>query len=85
MALLEALALATPAVVSPAVERLIEVGRAGAGWVADDDDVGPLLRGFTKDELAQRGQAALELSERFDWDSVAERYEAAYRDALGSG
>ena len=62
MALLEALALATPALVSPAVERLIGVGRAGAGWVADDDDVGPLLRGLTKDdELAQRGRAALEL------------------------
>jgi glycosyltransferase involved in cell wall biosynthesis len=85
MALLEALALATPALVSPAVERLIRVERAGAGWVATHDDVGSLLRGLAKDELARRGRAALELSKRYDWESVAERYEVAYRGALGSG
>ena len=40
MALLEALSLGRPAVVSPAVERLIGVGAAGAGWVADEENLG---------------------------------------------
>lgn len=84
MALLEALVLSTPAVVSPAVERLVGVDRAGAGWVASPNDLGPLLRGLTREELILRGRAALELSKGYDWDSVAERYEAAYRGAIGS-
>ena len=84
MSLLEALALATPAVVSPAVERLIGVDRAGAGWVVTPDDLGPLLRRLAREELVRRGRQALELSRGYDWDSVAERYEAAYRRALGS-
>jgi glycosyltransferase involved in cell wall biosynthesis len=81
MALLEALSLATPAVVSPAVERLIGIDAAGAGWAVDAAGLGPLLRRLQdegKDELRRRGGAALELSRRYDWDSVAEEYETAY-------
>ena len=86
MALLEALSLATPAVVSPAVERLIGVEEAGAGWAVDDVGLGPLLRrlqGEGMDEFQGRGQAALELSRRYDWDSVAEKYERAYGQIVG--
>lgn len=84
MALLEALSLATPAVVSPAVERLVGVAAAGAGWSADEADLGPLLRRLRGDgrELEGRGRAALQLSRQYDWDSVAERYETAYDQIL---
>jgi glycosyltransferase involved in cell wall biosynthesis len=81
MALLEALSLSTPAIVSSAVERLIGVDAAGAGWAVDDAGLGPLLRRLQdegRDELRRRGRAALDLSRRYDWDSVAERYEAVY-------
>jgi glycosyltransferase involved in cell wall biosynthesis len=84
MALLEALALARPAVVSPAVERTLGVAAAGAGWVVSDGDVGRVLRDIDKDGISQRGGAAFQLSKRYDWDTVAERYEAAYERARGS-
>ncbi len=84
MALLEALALGRPAVVSPAVERTIGVGDAGAGWVVSEGDVGRVLRDIRRDELSERGRAALQLSKRYNWDRVAERYEAAYERARGS-
>jgi glycosyltransferase involved in cell wall biosynthesis len=84
MALLEALALGRPAVVSPAVERTIGVGDGGAGWVVSEGDVGRVLRDIRRDELSERGRAALKLSKQYDWDTVAERYEAAYERAQGS-
>jgi glycosyltransferase involved in cell wall biosynthesis len=84
MALLEALALGRPAVVSPAVERVIGIAAAGGGWVASENDLGHVLRDIQRDELSRRGRAARLLSRRFDWDSVAQRYEAAYERARGS-
>ena len=83
MALLEALALGRPAVVSPAVERLVGVAASGAGWVVSEGDVGRVLRDIRMDELSERGRAALQLSKRYDWARVAERYEAAYERARG--
>jgi glycosyltransferase involved in cell wall biosynthesis len=87
MALLEALSYGTPAVVSPAVERVVAVEAAGAGWVAGSDDLGALLRYLHQDgqaELATRGQAAMVLAGRYDWDAVARQYEAAYERACRS-
>jgi glycosyltransferase involved in cell wall biosynthesis len=81
MALLEALSLATPAIVSPAVERLIGVDAAGAGWSVTDEGLGPLLRrlgGERRNELESRRLAAFDLSRRYDWDSVSVQYERAY-------
>jgi glycosyltransferase involved in cell wall biosynthesis len=86
MALLEALSLGRPAMVSPAVERLIGISAGGAGWVADEQSLGSMLRhlqGEGRDELARRGRAALQLSRRYDWDSVARQYEVAYERARG--
>jgi glycosyltransferase involved in cell wall biosynthesis len=83
MALLEALSLGLPAVVSPAVEQLIGVDAAGAGWVATEERLGPLLRGLDENQLERRRGAAVALSRRFDWDSIAARYEAAYERAIG--
>lgn len=84
MVLLEALALGRPALVSGAVEGSVPVAEAGAGWMAGDADLGTVLREITRmgrDELAERGHAALLLSHRYDWDSVAESYEAVYERA----
>jgi glycosyltransferase involved in cell wall biosynthesis len=86
MALLEALSFAKPAVVSPTVERSIGVEKAGAGWVATEAQLGPLLRRLLDErraELAGRGEAARKLAGRYEWDTVAQQYEAAYERALG--
>ena len=88
MALLEALSLSVPAVVSPAVERAIGVEAAGAGWVAEGQGLGPLLsrlRDADRGEVTRRGEAAALLSAGYDWDEVAERYEHAYGQALPPG
>jgi glycosyltransferase involved in cell wall biosynthesis len=85
MALLEALSVGTPAIVSRAVERVVQVDAAGAGWVVDDRDLGELLRqlsGSRRDELRSRRPAARSLARRYDWDDVAARYERTYERAL---
>jgi glycosyltransferase involved in cell wall biosynthesis len=86
MALLEALATSTPAIVSHAVERVLPVEAAGAGWAVDARTLGPLLRRLRADErdtLRIRGEAALKLAARYDWDIVAERYWTTYRSIAG--
>jgi glycosyltransferase involved in cell wall biosynthesis len=88
MALLEALSVSTPAVVSAAVGRSVDVEAAGAGWIVGEGGLGPLLRslmGEGKQELARRGRAAVLQSRSYDWRAVAERYEAMYEQAVGSG
>jgi glycosyltransferase involved in cell wall biosynthesis len=88
MALLEALSVATPVVVSPAVGRAIDVEAAGAGWIVQEGGLGALLRrlhGEGREELARRGRAASLASRRYDWKSVAHEYEALYERAVGSG
>jgi glycosyltransferase involved in cell wall biosynthesis len=87
MALLEALALGTPAVVSPAVARVIDVEAAGAGWVARPGHLGTLLRDIGEggnQQLRSRGDAARLVARRYDWDAVAEQYEAVYEQVLRS-
>jgi glycosyltransferase involved in cell wall biosynthesis len=88
MALLEALSHGTPAVVSSAVERLIGIQAAGAGWVADENSIeavlGQVLRTGT-DELRRYQEAAASLASRYRWATVAKEYAVAYEHARGSG
>jgi glycosyltransferase involved in cell wall biosynthesis len=86
MALLEALSLSVPAIVSPPVERAVGVEAAGAGWAVDEDRLGPLLVSLgesDRSELTRRGDAATRLARRYSWQDVAERYEDAYGRVLG--
>jgi len=81
IALLEALAHGVPPVVSPAVDRLVGVSEARAGWVAEAPELGALLRGLQAldpSDRDSRAQAARTLAARYDWAAVAARYEAAY-------
>jgi glycosyltransferase involved in cell wall biosynthesis len=87
MALLEALAVGTPALVSPAVEAAVPVGGAGAGWVAADGDAASVLRAIERmsdAERAERRAAAAALASRYDWASVGERFESVYERAIGA-
>jgi glycosyltransferase involved in cell wall biosynthesis len=85
LSLLEALAHGVPAVVSPAVDRLVGVAAAGAGWSATPSELGALLRSVWElddRERARRGAAARALSARYDWATIGLRYEAAYAELL---
>jgi glycosyltransferase involved in cell wall biosynthesis len=85
LSLLEALAHGIPAVISPAVDRLVGVVAAGAGWSAAPAELGALLRRLQRldgREWEARAVAARTLADRYDWTSVARRYEAAYLRVL---
>jgi glycosyltransferase involved in cell wall biosynthesis len=87
ISLLEALRLGTPALVSPAVEQAVGVAAAGAGWVAEPEEVGGLLRilaGLDRSAWAARADAARRLANRYDWEDIAALYESAYEAALRS-
>jgi glycosyltransferase involved in cell wall biosynthesis len=87
MVLLEALSHGKPAIVSPAVERLVGIEAAGAGWVADDDTLPGLLRDLQRagrDEVRRWREAAWIVARRYDWASVARRYMKAYERARRS-
>lgn len=87
MSLLEALARAVPALVTPAVEAAVPVAATGAGWVAPPGELGATLdRPEVRDrrELATRGRAARQLAARYHWPRVAEQYEDAYRAVLAA-
>jgi glycosyltransferase involved in cell wall biosynthesis len=87
LSLLEALAHGIPAVISPAVDELVGVVAAGAGWSAAPADLGALLRRLQHLdgwERESRAAAARALAARYDWTSVARRYEAAYTRVLES-
>jgi len=79
-AVLEALAMETPAVLSPEVGLAEEVVKAGAG-VIGLGEIGPLLCDRTRREaMGRRGRELVE--SRFTWARVAEEMEAAYRRVL---
>ena len=85
ISLLEALAHGIPAVVSPMVDQLVGVVAAGAGWSASQDGLGALLQSLshvTDEEWEGRRVSARALASRYDWSSIARRYEAAYAGVL---
>jgi glycosyltransferase involved in cell wall biosynthesis len=85
LSLLEALAHGIPAIVSPAVNRLVGVVESGAGWSVARADLGALLRSLEEGfagESGRRGAAARALAARYDWRAIAQRYENAYSTAI---
>jgi hypothetical protein len=67
------------------VDQLVGVAEAGAGWSVRAAELGALLRELRhldRGELARRGAAAQVLAARYDWATVALRYEAAYAEVL---
>ena len=85
ISLLEALTHGIPAVVSPMVDRLVGVVAARAGWSGSQEGLGALLRSLshvTDEEWESRRVSARALASRYDWSSIARRYEAAYAGVL---
>lgn len=86
MALLEALTVGTPAVVSTAVESVVGVAASGAGWCFAHGGLAAVLRQVavaSPSERDARRSAAARLAARHDWTAIAGRYEHAYAAAAG--
>jgi glycosyltransferase involved in cell wall biosynthesis len=85
VSLLEALSYGLPAIVSLTVDELVGVAQAGAGWAVRPAELGALLRDLRQldgDERARRSSAARMLAARYDWATVALRYEKVYAEVL---
>jgi glycosyltransferase involved in cell wall biosynthesis len=82
-AVLEALAMETPAVLSSGVGLAEEVVQAGAGVVGMDAVPALLDDATARAEMGRRGRALVE--SRFAWPIVAERMEEAYARATSDG
>jgi glycosyltransferase involved in cell wall biosynthesis len=81
-AVLEALMMETPAVLSPAVGLADDVVRAGAG-ITDLDDLAELLANHERRaEMGRNGRALVE--SKFTWPRVAVQMEEAYRCSIES-
>jgi glycosyltransferase involved in cell wall biosynthesis len=81
MALLEALACGTPAIVSAEVERAVGVDETGAGWVADPRLVGEALarlRGLENAQWAVVRDAAATFAADYTWKAIGGRWEQLY-------
>jgi glycosyltransferase involved in cell wall biosynthesis len=81
-AVLEALAMGTPAVLSSEVGLADEVVRAGAGIVGLGTVEELLGDPRRREEMGRKGRALVET--RFTWARVAEQMEEAYRCSLAS-
>ena len=85
MALLEALAVGTPSLVSKEVDRTIGVVAVGGGWLVDPSQVGEMLAqlgALDDDEWFPRRRAATAIAARYSWDDVAASLKQAYESIL---
>ncbi|HEU5130544.1 MAG TPA: glycosyltransferase, partial [Pyrinomonadaceae bacterium] len=75
LCVMEALAHSVPVLVSPNVNLATEIVSANAGWVAaiDKDALAAKLTEALTDneELAKRGRAGKQLSQKYTWENVA--------------
>jgi glycosyltransferase involved in cell wall biosynthesis len=81
-AVLEALAMETPAVLSPGVGVAEEVANAGAGVIGFDAVPSLLEDASARADMGRRGRALVE--SRFAWPMVAKQMEEAYGRVLSA-
>lgn len=83
LCVIEALSHSVPVLLSPHVNLAEEIVLANAGWIAtiDKDAVAARLAEALDDEeeLARRGRAGKELSQKYSWESAAKGLAELYR------
>jgi glycosyltransferase involved in cell wall biosynthesis len=86
LCVMEALSHSVPVLVSPNVNLAAEIASANAGWVAavDKDALAEKMAEALadEDELARRGRAGKQLSERFSWENTASELMHLYKYIL---
>jgi len=80
------LAHSVPVLVSPNVNLATEIAAHNAGWVAtiDKDALAAKLAEALRDkeELARRGRAGRQLSQKYSWENAARSLVTFYREVL---
>ena len=86
LCVMEALAQSVPVLVSPNVNLAEEIATAGAGWVAPVEKTAladALVEAFAdRDELARRGCAGRQLSQKYSWENSARSLADLYRTVI---
>jgi len=86
LCVMEALAHSVPVLVSPNVNLATEIAAHNAGWVAtiDKDALAAKLAEALRDkeELARRGRAGRQLSQKYSWENAARSLVTFYREVL---
>ncbi|HEX5215708.1 MAG TPA: glycosyltransferase [Vicinamibacterales bacterium] len=86
IAVAEALACGTPAVVSRAVNLAADIEQGSAGWVCERDETAfaQALVSAARDagDRRQRGENARALAQRFRWPAVASQLTRVYEDVI---
>ena len=87
LCVMEAMSHGVPVLVSPNVNLAPEIAAANAGWIsAIDRDA--LIEKLAEalgnaDELAKRGRAGKELSQKYSWENAAQSLTDLYRNIAG--
>ena len=88
LCVMEALSHAVPVLVSPQVNLAREIAASNAGWIAspDREALSQRLAEALSDrgELAQRGRAGKELSQKYSWDNAAKQLAQLYQEIFDS-
>ena len=86
LCVMEALSQSVPVLVSPNVNLAAEIAAANAGWIASVEKIAladKLAEALSdRKELANRGRAGRQLSEKYSWESSARELVELYRAML---
>lgn len=86
LCVMEALARSVPVLVSPSVNLATEIASNNAGWIAtiDKDALASKLAEALCDEkeLARRGRAGKQLSQKYSWENTARDLTRLYQEML---
>ena len=86
LCVMEALAQSVPVLVSPNVNLAPEIASSNAGWIAaiDKDALAARLAEAlsNEDELARRGRAGKQLSQKYSWENATRDLIRVYREIL---
>ena len=89
LCVMEALARSVPVIVSPHVNLADEIASANAGWIApvEKNALAATLAEALSDEreLAKRGRAGKQLSEKYSWEQVATDLVTLYTEITDGG
>lgn len=88
MGLVEALAYGIPVIVTPGCNMADEIKEENAGWVCETD-VASLCNLFNKvivekSELPVKGQNARRLSEKYQWNRIADTFHTILNESINS-
>jgi glycosyltransferase involved in cell wall biosynthesis len=88
LCVMEALAHSVPVLVSPNVNLATEIAAHNAGWIAaiDKDSLAAKLAEALRDkeELARRGRAGRQLSQKYSWENAARELTLLYKQILAT-